>query len=636
MNKATLKYKIFNKIYNSEFRKHSENRYLSEDNLFELKFQRKKDKLGAILFIGSLSWIDHQLPSIGLVILDLRIDLNFDESFTNLNILQHGYQSWSFTTRYSSEDKDYSPRLLGFLKYGQENIYTDHAGKPGNFVSEGLLIGYSKTEEKGFLIGVNEIGSQFTKFHILWDANKINSLSIIYDFYSTPEFKNNTPVELTQVRLDLFNDTPPELILEEYASGLGKKAKVKTFEENVPTGWCSWYYYYTNISEEIILSNLHEVKNRKLPIEFFQIDDGYQNEIGDWTVVNEKFPRGVRFLAEEIKKQGLTPGIWIAPFLVRQKSSFFTLYPEAILKDAKGKPVPAIWNPLWGLDFTYTLDVTHPKSIEFLEELFKTFTKDYGYSYLKLDFLFSASLPGVPYNKRLTPFERYRQALELIRKVVGKNTFLLGCGAPLIPSIGIFDGMRIGCDVTPFWYPEIKRRMLRDKHALSTEKGLINTINRSFMHRNLWLNDPDCLIVRKEKNKMTPEQTILMATVMAMSGGILLVSDNLVTIEEDRVQILQKALDLSKLCQKKKSIPLGMFGNSFPRGFINENGFFAVWNPTPKDDWIELDIPFKVKLIDSNDYWTGEKIYSLEVDNNLKKIKVMLKPFQAIVIGVKN
>jgi hypothetical protein len=37
-----------------------------------------------------------------------------------------------------------------------------------------------------------------------------------------------------------------------------------------------------------------------------------------------------------------------------------------------------------------------------------------------------------------------------------------------------------------------------------------------------------------------------------------------------------------------------------------------------------------------NDYWTGEKIFSLEVDSILKKIKVMLKPFQAIVIGVKN
>jgi alpha-galactosidase len=353
-------------------------------------------------------------------------------------------------------------------------------------------------------------------------------------------------------------------------------------------------------------------------------------------VVNEKFPRGVRFLAEEIKKQDLKPGIWLAPFLVRKKSSFFTLYPEAVLKDAKGNPVPAIWNPLWGLDYTYTLDVTHPKAIEFLENLFKTFTRDYGYNYLKLDFLFSASLPGLPYNKRLTPSERYRQALELIRKVVGKNTFLLGCGAPLIPSIGIFDGMRIGCDVTPFWYPEIKRRLLKDKHALSTEKGLINTINRSFMHRNWWLNDPDCLIVRKEKNKMNPAQTILMATVMAMSGGILLVSDNLVTIEQDRIEILEKTLRLSKMCQRKKTIPLGMFGNSFPRGFINEAGFFAVWNPTEKEEWIELDIPFKIKLNDMNDYWTGEKIFSLEVDSILKKIKVMLKPFQAIVIGVKN
>jgi alpha-galactosidase len=79
-----------------------------------------------------------------------------------------------------------------------------------------------------------------------------------------------------------------------------------------------------------------------------------------------------------------------------------------------------------------------------------------------------------------------------------------------------------------------------------------------------------------------------------------------------------------------------MFGNSFPRGFINEAGFFAVWNPTEKEEWIELDIPFKIKLNDMNDYWTGEKIFSLEVDSILKKIKVMLKPFQAIVIGVKN
>ena len=73
---------------------------------------------------------------------------------------------------------------------------------------------------------------------------------------------------------------------------------------------CSWYYYYTSISEKIILDNLREIKNKSLPIEFFQIDDGYQKEIGEWLVPNSKFPAGMQFLADEIKKVGLKPDSW--------------------------------------------------------------------------------------------------------------------------------------------------------------------------------------------------------------------------------------------------------------------------------------------------------------------------------------
>ena len=159
MNKATLKYKIFNKIFYSEFRKHSENRYLSQDNFFELRFTQKKDKSGVSVYSGSLSWIDHQRPSIGLFIMDLKIELGEISSISNLKVLQHGYQSWSFTSTYSSEEKDISPKLLKFLKYGQENIYSNHSEKLGNFISEGLLLVHSQTENKGFFVGVNEIGN---------------------------------------------------------------------------------------------------------------------------------------------------------------------------------------------------------------------------------------------------------------------------------------------------------------------------------------------------------------------------------------------------------------------------------------------------------------------------------------------
>jgi alpha-galactosidase len=254
---------------------------------------------------------------------------------------------------------------------------------------------------------------------------------------------------------------------------------------------------------------------------------------------------------------------------------------------------------------------------------------------LKLDFLFAASLPGVAYNRRLSPYERYRTGIEFIRKIVGKNVFLLGCGAPLIPSIGVFDGMRIGCDVTPFWGAQLSRRMLRDKHALCTEKALINTLTRNPMHRNFWLNDPDCLIVRQDKNKMNYDQTILMATVMSLSGGILLVSDNLSTITSDRIDLLLKAISLSKQCQKKRSYTLGIFENSFPRGIMNESGIIGIWNPTKETEIIELDLPFKVKISDTRDYWTGDIVKDLEIDSLKKTLRIKLEPFKSVVLGVK-
>lgn len=636
MNKATLKCQIFDKKTSLEFKHHQEKTYISEDGMISLEFNKKKDKTGHILYSPTISWVDHQRPSVGFKIETIEIDLKFDYSEGNLKLFQHGYQSWSFSSSYNATDRDVSP-LIPFLQFSQENIYTNHTGEPGEFHSEGFTVCYSKQDKSGFFIGVADQGNQNVKFKVnLSPLGSLDQITIIYDIFCSPEFKLNQPIDLVPVKFFTFKDEMPELVIEEYGKELAKKFKIKPYTEEVPTGWCSWYYYYTGISEEIILSNLKEIKNKNLSVAFFQIDDGYQREIGDWTIVNKKFPAGMKFLADEIKKQGFKPGLWLAPFLVRRESEFFKVYPEGVLKDEDGNPVPALWNPLWGMDYTYCLDVTHPRSIEFIEHTFKTLNKDWGYNYLKLDFLYAASLPGVPYNKKLTPHERYRGALELIRKVVGKNTFLLGCGAPLFPSIGIFDGMRIGCDVAPFWYPQTIRNLLRDKNALSTEKALINTLTRSFMHRNFWLNDPDCLIVRKDKNKMTYAQTIMMATIMSLSGGILLVSDNMNTIDPDRISILKKALFLSQKCQATRSYPLGIFNSQFPGGIINENGMIGLWNPEKKESWIEFELPFDVHLEERNiDYWTGDVVYSVDANNAERKLKIMLKPFQTVVLGVK-
>jgi alpha-galactosidase len=81
--------------------------------------------------------------------------------------------------------------------------------------------------------------------------------------------------------------------------------------ETTPSGWCSWYYFYQQVTEDDIVRNLRflEAHRRELPIDTVQIDDGYQADVGDWLTVNDKFPRGMGWLASEIKRAGYTPGI---------------------------------------------------------------------------------------------------------------------------------------------------------------------------------------------------------------------------------------------------------------------------------------------------------------------------------------
>ncbi len=632
MTTARLDYQIFGKKYHTHFSFQSKNTALSNDNQFEIELNEKKMN-SEIHYTGSLTWKSIQRPSVGLKLTTITLSIATINHDTPYEILQNGYQSWGVTTVYNKTEKDSSP-LMEFLRVSEENSYTQHSNKTGDFISEGVLVLWNHSLKSGFILGVSDISEQNCKFRVVLNAlGHVETVEVIYDLYYSPDFK--TSISLTSIKMvaitgDIYS------ALEDYSRTLGKRCGVKKIDQSAPSGWCSWYYYYTKISEKVILDNLKEIREKKIPVEFFQIDDGYQKEIGEWLTPNAKFPAGMQFLAEEIKKANLKPGIWLAPFLARKKSSFFQLYPEAILKDEKGNPVPAIFQPLWGLSNTYCIDVTHPISQDYLENVFKTITKEWGYTYLKLDFLFAGLLDGVPYNTKVSPAQKYRQSIESIRKIVGKNIFLLGCGAPLFPSIGLFDGMRVGCDVTPHWSIQTIRKWLRDKHALCTENALINTLNRSFMHRNLWLNDPDCLIIRKDKNQMNYSQTILMATVMGLSGGMLLLSDNLSTIDQSRYPILEKALELNKICQESNSVPLGFMEYKFPRGFYNKGGAFGIWNPEPKQTEFSLYFPYPIPFENENEFWTKEKFLNYQYDKDTSRLTIRLEPYQSIAYITKS
>lgn len=633
MRDAIISYRVFNKKFNSEIKNLTKELVASECNKFKGNiFVSNKNQIKYLK--PNIFWNEANRSPIGFNLDTIKIQLNdLIPSGSGYKIFQHGYQSWSYSTSYAANEKDISPSLE-FLRYSQENIYSNHSGKQGNFLSESFTCLYSHSTNSGFVVGVIVESDPGVRFQVqLTLEGRIEDLSAILDYHCSPNLKPNSKLSTPELIFMPFQGSP-EVFIAKYFDLFSKNIEIPELSKKIPTGWCSWYYYYTNISEKIILDNLKAIQDKKLPIQFFQVDDGYQKTIGDWLTTNDDFAFGMKGIADEIKNAGYQPGIWLAPFLVRKDSEFFQKYPEAVLKDESGEPVPALWNPLWGKGYTYCLDTTHPRSKEFLTNVFKTITKVWGYPYLKLDFLYACLLPGHVYDPSLTPQMRYKEALKLIRKVVGKDTFLLGCGAPILPSVGFFQGMRISCDVAPFWKPELKRRFLKDKNALCTQKALINDITRSSMHRKFWLNDPDCLLVRKKNNSMTGKQTRIMASVMGVSGGMLLVSDDMTKLEPERIDLLEKTMALSRLCQSKTPIPIGIFESEFPEGLYNPNGYLGIWNPTNENKTIVLKLPFTPKNENWINYWTGIKDETVQWNAIENKISINLDSFDSRVFEI--
>jgi alpha-galactosidase len=313
-------------------------------------------------------------------------------------------------------------------------------------------------------------------------------------------------------------------------------------------GWCSWYHYFHDVTQDDITANLQRADD--WPFDVFQVDDGFQSAIGDWLTTNEKFPAGLEALASSIASRGRRPGLWLAPFLCAPDSVIAHEHPEWLARGFDGEPLLNMFNAPWGGGrdgLMYGLDTTLPEVQEHLRSLAATVVA-MGYTYLKLDFTFSPSFDGVWSDRSLTPAQRVRAGFEAIRAGAGNDTFLLGCGVPLAHSVGIVDGNRIGADVAPAWSLSSDAPMLSGYAGTqpATRHAWAATATRSFMHRRLWLNDPDCVMLRSEQTDLSIAAAQTWARAVGVSGGMVLVSDDLALLGESARSLLNESIELSQ------------------------------------------------------------------------------------------
>jgi alpha-galactosidase len=429
-------------------------------------------------------------------------------------IFVNGYQSWSESKEFGINDK-----IKGFNRF-LNPIFDFYKIK--NFgdacffkypCKRGQLHGYTYTYIR-----------QKNNFKLMGSLDETCGFTIF--IHKTGNHKLIIKKDISDIKIDkkykafdlLFAEGFEKDVFEEYFKNLNS-AKIKSF---IATGWTSWYYHYKNISEKIILDNLKSFKDNKIPIDFFQIDDGYQKAIGDWLDIKDTFPNGMGYVADKIRKSGLKPGIWIAPFICQERSNMFKDHNDWIVKDDKGNPFKLGYSKGYWNDNFYPMNFYNRDFQDYINDVFKTITNIWKYDLIKIDFLYAL---GFCRNNKKPKALIIQEAMEFLRKILDKK-LILGCGVTLANAFGLVDYCRIGSDVALTWENDLYK-MIHYRERVSTVNSLNSTIFRRHLNGRVFNNDPDVYILRDENNSLTIDQRYTMFLINQIFGNLLFTSDNI-------------------------------------------------------------------------------------------------------------
>ncbi|RIX27766.1 glycoside hydrolase family 36 protein [Amnibacterium setariae] len=270
--------------------------------------------------------------------------------------------------------------------------------------------------------------------------------------------------------------------------------------------WSSWYSYYEDVDEDLLARTVEDLRGH--PIDVVQLDDGWEAAVGDWTA-NDRFPSGMAATASRIAAAGFRPGLWLAPLIALPRSRFARDHPELLVQDDDGRPLVTGTN--WGTGY-FALDTTRPEALDHLADVVRRAVAD-GFTYLKLDFLYAGAVRGR--RSRDLPRERvYRDAVEHVRRAAGDDVHLLGCGAPMLPSAGVFDGVRVGPDTAAFWDNGERRD---DPSGSGARNAIAASIPRTWL-RPLYELDPDAVYFRRRRSLLDEPQRQLVEDAATVLG----------------------------------------------------------------------------------------------------------------------
>ena len=254
--------------------------------------------------------------------------------------------------------------------------------------------------------------------------------------------------------------TSPKIFLgfyDDYRDGMEAYGKANAviapplaWDKGIPMGWNSWSAVADKVSYATYTDSSDFVKENLQDHSFSEDGIVYINFDSFWDNLTEK---ELKDAAQHVRDNGQIPGIYMTPFTnwgggytagtVPGTNNTYS-WQDIVLKDEKGTILPAV-------DGGVSVDPTHPGTIMNLEYQLKRF-QEWGFSYVKMDFMSHGAREGVFYNKDITTgTQAYNYGMQQIHEILGEKLenqefFISFSIAPLFPS-QYAHSRRISCDV---------------------------------------------------------------------------------------------------------------------------------------------------------------------------------------------
>ncbi len=306
-------------------------------------------------------------------------------------------------------------------------------------------------------------------------------------------------------------------LLEQYADILRAEREPRRWNKGVPFGFNSYAGLARTLNAENFRASGEFVREALMPRGFENGETTFINLDGGWQRIPEATMLGIK---DDLHENGQRAGIYDAPFACfwRDLDTEIPMMPghtlsEIVLRDDKGEPLPRI-------DGAIPYDVTHPVWREWTEIKARQIA-DWGYDYLKIDFLSHAGMEG----RHADPAVRTgRQALTYGYRVLDALFSECALGRPFFLSLSI-------APLFPYGYGNA-RRFSCDAFGLAEDvEYVLNAQTYSWWTggRLYEFNDPDHIVLQRSfcmSEDSTEGEARARYTSAAIAGAVMLLSDD--------------------------------------------------------------------------------------------------------------